>query len=186
MYPWLGRKLKRLLVLLYFIVFIQFSLLLFLFSCKYITCTELKLIESSAWILQLHSKKFDLTFKLNASTNIWSAFKLVLGPLFWILILLFYNKWVPVFAPIHDHLLSYPHDLMFILQRRATYNPGFETYLVYDDPLSRSARSYFVLLQISSSHAPKSSFFMCEQKLYPILRAIRSSVNTQKSTSIAV
>jgi len=34
--------------------------------------------------------------------------------------------------------------------------------------------------------APKLSFFMCEQKLYPILRAIRSSVNTQKSTFIAV
>ena len=46
MCPLLGRKLKRLLVL--FNLFIQFLLLLFLFSCKYITYTELKLIESSA------------------------------------------------------------------------------------------------------------------------------------------
>ena len=45
-------------------------------------------------------------------------------------LLVFYNTWVPVFAPIHDHLLSDPHDLMFTLQTRAAYNPGFETYLV--------------------------------------------------------
>lgn len=70
----------------YFILFIQYFYFYFYFPVNILLIlTELKLIESSAWIFQLHSKKFDLTLELNASTNIWSAFKLVLGPLFWIL-----------------------------------------------------------------------------------------------------
>ena len=96
-------------------------------------------------------------------------------------LLLSYNKWVLVFAPIHDHLLPDPNDLMFTLQTRAACNPGFETYLVYDDPLSRSARRYFVLLQkLHRNH--RSS---CVNRSSSNIESC-SSVNTQKCTFIAV